>query len=192
MPVQALRLVDLENFQKNVIILFCQVLYKRDLKKVKGGGCMEKQQIAALYEAYAEDVYRLALSWLCSTHDAEDILQNVFLKLLDQDITVFSGSEKAWLLKCTANACKNHLRSFWQRNTQALDENIALPTNEDRTLWEAVGKLKPTYRAVIHLYYYEGYRQDEIAKILGISRTAVQTRMQRARESLKKELNKNG
>jgi RNA polymerase sigma-70 factor (ECF subfamily) len=55
-----------------------------------------------------------------------------------------------------------------------------------------VGKLKPNYRAVIHLYYYEGYRQDEIAKILGISRTAVQTRMQRAREILKKELNENG
>ena len=153
---------------------------------------MEKQQIAELYEVYAKDVYRLALSWLHSTHDAEDILQNVFLKLLDKDITVFPGGEKAWFLKCTANACKNHLRSFWQRNTQALDDNIMLPSNEDRSLWEAVGKLKPIYRAVIHLYYYEGYRQDEIARILGTSQTAVQTRMQRARESLKKELNENG
>lgn len=153
---------------------------------------MEKQQIAALYEIYAPDVYRLALSWLRNSHDAEDILQSVFLKLLDKDITVFPGGEKAWLLKCTANACKNHLRSFWQRNTQALDENIALPTKEDRSLWESIGKLKPSHRAVIHLYYYDGYRQDEIAQILGISRTAVQTRMQRARESLKKELEING
>jgi RNA polymerase sigma-70 factor (ECF subfamily) len=153
---------------------------------------VEKQEIAVLYEAYAKDVYRLALSWLHSTHDAEDILQNVFLKLLDKDITVFSGGEKAWLLKCTANACKNHLRSFWQRNTQALDDSIVLSINEDRYLWDAVGQLKPTYRAVIHLYYYEGYQQDEIARILGISRTAVQTRMQRAREYLKKELDENG
>lgn len=153
---------------------------------------MEKQQIAALYESYGEDVYRLALSWLHNTHDAEDVLQNVFLKLLDKDVTVFSGAQKAWLLKCTANACKNHLRSFWQRNTQALDDHITLPANEDRSLWEALGQLKPAYRAVIHLYYYEGYRQDEIAQILGISRTAVQTRMQRARESLKKELETNG
>ncbi|MBQ7818013.1 MAG: RNA polymerase sigma factor [Oscillospiraceae bacterium] len=153
---------------------------------------MEKQQIATLYENYAKDVYRLALSWLRSTHDAQDILQSVFLKLLDKDITIFPGGEKAWLLTCTANACKNHLRSFWQRSTQALDDSIVLPTKEDKSLWEAVGKLKPTYRAVIHLYYYEGYRQDEIAKILGISRTAVQTRMQRAREILKKELNENG
>ena len=153
---------------------------------------MEKFQIVKLYETYANDVYRLALSWLHSTHDAEDILQSVFLKLLEKDITVFSGSEKAWLLKCTANACKNHLRSFWQRNTQALDDNIVLPTNEDRDLWDAVGKLKPTYRAVIHLYYYEGYQQDEISRILGISLTAVQTRMHRAREFLKKELSING
>ena len=153
---------------------------------------MEKQQVAALYEAYSKDVYRLALSWLHSTHDAEDILQSVFLKLLDKDITLFPGSEKAWLLTCTANACKNHLRSFWQRNTQPLDDKMVLPTKEDRSLWEAVGKLKPIYRAVIQLYYYEGYNQAEIAGILGISLTAVQTRMQRAKEHLKKELNEIG
>ncbi len=153
---------------------------------------MEKQQVSVLYDTYSKDVYRLALSWLHSTHDAEDILQSVFLKLLDKDITLFPGSEKAWLLTCTANACKNHLRSFWQRNTQPLGDKMVLPTKEDRSLWEAVGKLKPIYRAVIHLYYYEGYNQAEIAGILGISLTAVQTRMQRAKEHLKKELNEIG
>lgn len=153
---------------------------------------MEKQQVSVLYDTYSKDVYRLALSWLHSTHDAEDILQSVFLKLLDKDITLFPGSERAWLLTCTANACKNHLRSFWQRNTQPLDDKMVLPTKEDRSLWEAVGKLKPIYRAVIHLYYYEGYNQAEIAEILGISLTAVQTRMQRAKEHLKKELNEIG
>lgn len=153
---------------------------------------MEKGQISALYERYAADVYRLALSYLHNAQDAEDILQGVFLKLLDKDITLFPEREKAWLLTCTANACKNHLRAFWQRSTQPLDHKIALPTDNDRSVWEAVGKLKPLYRAVIHLYYYEGYCQEEIAKILGISRTAVQTRMQRAREQLKKELNESG
>lgn len=76
--------------------------------------------------------------------------------MLDKNITIFPGGEKAWLLTCTANACKNYLRSFWQRNTEPLGDKIALPTDEDRSLWEAVGKLKPNYRAVIHLYYYEG------------------------------------
>ena len=153
---------------------------------------MDKRQIASLYEAYADDVYRLALGWLHCKHDAEDILQNIFVKLLDKDIDLFPGSEKAWLLKCTANACKNHMNSFWKRNIQSIDDNLEFHTNEDRFIWDAVGKLKPIYRAVIHLYYYEGYRQDEIARILGITRTAVQTRMQRAREILKKELDENG
>lgn len=153
---------------------------------------MEKEQITGLYEKYAQDVYRLALSWLHSTQDAEDVLQNVFLKLLQKNVTVYPGKEKAWLLTCTANACKNHLKSFWKRNVQELDDKLVLPTPEDRSLWEAVGKLKPIYRAVIHLYYYEGYGQDEVAKILGISRSAVQTRMQRARKELEKELKSNG
>ena len=164
----------------------------RDLNFKKGDEHMERQQVAELYESYAEDAYRLALSWLHNSHDAEDVVQSIFLKLLNKNIVLLPGKEKAWFLKCTANACKNHLRSFWNRNTQALDENIILNTNEDRSLWEAIAKLKPTYRAAIHLYYYEGYNQNEIAQILGISQTAVQTRMQRAREFLKKELNENG
>jgi RNA polymerase sigma-70 factor (ECF subfamily) len=60
--------------------------------------------------------------------------------------------------------------------------------DHDRELWSVVGTLPPKYRAVVHLYYYEGYSQEEIAGILGITRTAVQTRMQRAREQLGKEL----
>ena len=153
---------------------------------------MEKAQIAGLYEQYARDVYRLALSYLHSVQDAEDILQSVFLKLLQKGDGILPGKEKAWLLTCTANACKNHLKSFWKRNTQELDDRMVFQTPEDRGLWEAVGKLKPIYRAVIHLYYYEGYGQDEVAGILGISRSAVQTRMQRARKELEKELKNDG
>ena len=56
-------------------------------------------------------------------------------------------------------------------------------------MYAAVKALPPKYRAVVHLYYYEGYDQGEIGEILHISRTAVQTRMSRARAMLKKELN---
>ena len=55
-------------------------------------------------------------------------------------------------------------------------------------MWSAVQALPPQYRAVVHLYYWEGYDQGEIGEILHLSRTAVQTRMQRARAMLKKEL----
>ena len=149
---------------------------------------MEKQEVAKLYDRYAQDVYRLALSYLYHSQDAEDVCHSIFLTLVEKDVTLFPGKEKAWLLKCTANACKNHLKSFWKQNQEELNENMVFTDDCDRDLWVLVGTLPPKYRAVIHLYYYEGYQQDEIAKILGITRTAVQTRMQRARAMLEKEL----
>lgn len=135
-------------------------------------------------------MFRLALSYLRNRQDAEDICQNVFLRLLDQRVLLTEGKEKAWLLTCTANACKNHLKTFWRQNVQEMDESISFTDETEQELWSAVGSLAPKYRAVVHLYYYEGYRQDEIAAILNISRTAVQTRMSRAREQLRKELSK--
>ena len=150
---------------------------------------MDKWEVGKLYDTYAQDVYRLALSYLRNTQDAEDICHSVFLTLVEKDITLFPGKEKAWLLKAAANACKNHLKSFWKLNREELDDRMVFADDGDRDLWAIVGTLPPKYRAVIHLYYYEGYPQDEIARILGITRTAVQTRMQRARNLLKKELN---
>lgn len=149
---------------------------------------MVKPEIAKLYDAYAQDVFRLALSYLYNSQDAEDICHSVFLTLVEKDITLYPGSEKAWLLKCAANACKDQLRSFWKQNREELQDNMVFTDDRDRELWAVVGALPPKYRAVIHLYYYEGYSQEEIAKILGITRTAVQTRMQRARTMLEKEL----
>lgn len=149
---------------------------------------MDKWEVGKLYDTYAQDVYRLALSYLRNTQDAEDVCHGVFLTLVEKDITLFPGKEKAWLLKAAANACKNHLKSFWKLNREELDDRMVFADDGDRDLWAIVGTLPPKYRAVIHLYYYEGYPQDEIARILGITRTAVQTRMQRARTMLEKEL----
>lgn len=150
---------------------------------------MEREEIARLYERYSQDVYRLALSYLGSCHDAEDICQSVFLQLLHKPTLLQPGKEKTWLLTCTANACKNQLKSFWRRNTQPLEDDRPVFIHDAHwELWEAVQRLKPGYRACIHLYYYEGYSQEQIASILKLSRTAVQTRMQRARALLKKEL----
>lgn len=151
---------------------------------------MERQEIARLYETYAQDVFRLALSYLHNQLDAEDVCQTVFLSLLNKNLQLFPGKEKAWLLTCTANACKNHLKSFWKRNVGELDESLPCHDDTDQDLWSAITSLAPKYRAVIHLYYYEGYSQEEIAQILKLSRTAVQTRVSRARNQLKKELSK--
>lgn len=149
---------------------------------------MDQKEVIRLFEEYAEDVFRLALSYLQNRHDAEDICQSVFVKLLSYNKPLEFGKEKAWLLTCAANACKDHLKSFWRRNTVELDETISFTSETDRELWEVVNALSPKYRIVVHLYYYEGYSQEEIAGILKISRTAVQTRMSRAREQLKEVL----
>ena len=155
---------------------------KKDVRYV------EKVEIAKLYDAYAQDVFRLALSYLYNSQDAEDVCHSVFLTLVEKDITLYPGSEKAWLLKCAANACKDQLKSLWKQNREELKDNMVFEDARDREIWAVVGTLPPKYRAVVHLYYYEGYSQEEIAKILGITRTAVQTRMQRARQTLEKEL----
>lgn len=152
---------------------------------------MERERVMQLLTQYGDDVFRLAMSYLGNRADAEDISQTVFLRVLRTKCEPLPEKEKSWLLTCTANACKNHLQSFWKRNVGALDEAIPFYQEQDQALYDAVMKLAPKYRAVIHLYYYEGYTQGEIGEILHLSRTAVQTRMSRAREMLKKELNDN-
>ena len=117
-----------------------------------------------------------------------DICQSVFLRLAESNTRLLPDKEKSWLLTCTANQCRSQLRSFWRKNMDTLEESFPFQDASDRELWDAVMTLPPKYRAVVHLYYWEGYDQQEIGDILHISRTAVQTRMARARASLKKEL----
>ena len=149
---------------------------------------MEKKKITELFERYGNDVFRLALSYLRCRQDAEDVCQSVFLKLAEGGIELFPGKEKAWLLTCAANASRSMLRK--RKTAELFDEAISFSMPEEQGLWDALSQLPPKYRAALHLYYYEGYDQTEIAGILGISRTAVQTRMSRARALLKKELSK--
>lgn len=149
---------------------------------------MDRERVRELLKRYGDDVFRLAMSYLGNRTDAEDISQNVFLSALSTKHEPLPGKEKAWLLTCTANACKNHLKSFWRKNVGELNDAIEFTDKTDQALYDAVMKLSPKYRAVIHLYYFEGYDQREIGEILHLTRTAVQTRMSRAREMLKKEL----
>ena len=149
---------------------------------------MEPERLADLFRRYGDDVFRLSYSYLGSRADAEDVCQSVFLRLAERGTVLLPGREKSWLLTCTANLCRSQLRSFWRRNVGELDESLPFPEGPDRALWDAVMALPSKYRAVVHLYYWEGYDQGEIGEILRISRTAVQTRMARARAMLKKEL----
>lgn len=152
---------------------------------------MTETELEECIRQYHKAVYRLALSYVRNSAEAEDICQSAFIKLWEQSTRGAPDDPKAWLIRVTINLSKNLLKSMrFTRNTE-LAENIpsaAEFTDEETELWQAVTKLPPKYRTVIHLYYYEEYSVKEIADIIGASETVVTTRLFRAREKLKKTL----
>ena len=87
---------------------------------------MKREQVLALYDAYADSVYRVALGYLRSPHDAEDAVQAVFCKLMEQKLSVYPGRERAFLTKLTVNYCKNQLAAAKRFVPDALDD-LVLP-----------------------------------------------------------------
>lgn len=140
-----------------------------------------------LFHRYRDDVYRLAANYTHNSQEAEDVCQTVFLKLLEQgDLT--PGKEKAWLMQVTANECRSLLRSHWWRSTVPLDETIPASGDlVDETI-QVLRKLKPEYRVVLYLHYYEQYTASEIGHLLKIPASTVTTRLDRGRKRLKKLL----
>lgn len=98
------------------------------------------------------------------------------------------GKERAWLMQVTANECRNLLRSSWWRKTTELDASIAVPPPQYSGVFQAVMGLKPKYRVVVYLHYYECCTTGEIAQMLKVSRSVVTTRLNRARQTLKEQL----
>lgn len=139
---------------------------------------------------YSDMVYRIAYTMTNRKSDAEDIYQEVFLKLYEKNI-VFENEEheKAWLIRVTINCCKMLKRkSFFKREVK-LDENIDYPSNEERyEVLEYVKKLPIKYNTVIYLFYYEGYQINEIARILDTSEGTVKSQLSRARKMLKESM----
>lgn len=140
-----------------------------------------------LFRDYRDDVYRLAICFTRSRADAEDVCQSVFLKLMEQK-SFRPGREKQWLLQVTANECRNLLRSHWWKTTVSLDETLCVDPPEINEVLQSVLALEPKYRVVVYLHYYEMLDTGEIASLLHITRSAVTTRLSRARQMLKPKL----
>lgn len=153
---------------------------------------------AFLYDAMercGDAVYRLALCRLGGRADAEDVYQEVFLRLL-RDTTDFRDDEhlKAWLLRVTVNCCNDLCRSAWFRRTAPLEAapDAAAPAQDGNDeLWQAVRTLPDDLRIVVWLHYVEGYGTDEIAPLVGCRPATVRTRLHRARKKLRIELEGN-
>ena len=145
------------------------------------------QNIEALFMRYKDDVYRLALSYTKSVQEAEDVCQTVFLKLMEQE-KIEPGKERAWLMQVTANRCKNVLRSSWWKQTAPMEDTLPAPEPEYTDTWDMVMALPPKYRVLVYLRYYEELTTKEMAELLHISQSAVTTRLSRARQMLKEQL----
>lgn len=146
-------------------------------------------------ERCGDAVYRLALCRLDSRADAEDVYQEVFLRLL-RDTTGFRDAEhlKAWLLRVTVNCCNDLRRSAWFKRTAPLEAapDTAAPMDDGHDeLWQAVRALPDDLRTAVWLHYVEGYGTDEIAQMVGCRPVTVRTRLHRARKKLKLELEGN-
>ncbi|OUO36314.1 sigma-70 family RNA polymerase sigma factor [Flavonifractor sp. An306] len=146
----------------------------------------EETGLRRVMECYGDMVYRLALAQTHSSHDADDVFQEVFLRYL-RAAPAFREEEhrKAWLLRVTVNCCKKLHGSFWRRHTVALSETLPAQNPEEGELLGLLEGLPPKYRAVLHLYYYEGYATEEIAAILGRSPGTVRSQLSRGRALLR-------
>ena len=150
-----------------------------------------EQDFQQVVERYTPSLYRLAYSYCGSGPDAEDVLQDVFLKYL-QHAPAFETEQarKSWLMKVTANRCRDLLKSAWRRKTLPLEsaQQIAAAQPEGRELLAAVMALPPDHRIAVYLHYYEGCTVAEIARVVGAGQSAVRMRLHRARQTLRQQL----
>ena len=147
--------------------------------------------ITSVVDKYSDMVYRTAFHALSDTHYAEDITQEVFLKLC-RSLPDFESEEheKAWILRVTINMCKNYNRKTYTHPSVELSETIPV-TDEyahEGTVMSAVRELPEKYRTAIYLYYFEGYPTKDIAEITGTNQNTVLSLLMRGRKKLSEML----
>lgn len=146
------------------------------------------------FRNYCNTVLRTVYNIVHSYSEAEDITQEVFLKLHENPQNFESETHlKAWLLRSAINRAKNYHKSFRVKMVSPIDETnencFAQDfTPEENELLEKVRNLPAKYSLVIYLYYYEGYSVKEIADMIGKSKNTVNSQLQRGREKLKMEI----
>ena len=170
-------------------MLYILKVFQENKNIPTGGIELDPVKYHSIADRYLDDVYRTVLGCCKNKENAEDAVQNAFLKLLKTD-DEFTDDEhiKRWLIRVAVNECKNMWKSFWHRNKTSFDDLGTEPSYRDDTHAELLGiidSLPQNYKAVIHLYYYEGYSVREISEILAISESNVQIRLKRARDKMK-------
>ena len=149
---------------------------------------MTSQEIKEAFLKHSDMVYRLAFARTKSSYDADDILQEVFLRLLkSKTVPVNEEHLKATIIRITINCSKSLLTSAPFKRNVELREDIPASDTDFETL-DAALRLPKKYRTVVHLHYYCGYKTDEIASLLYIKPSTVKSQLFRARQMLEKSL----
>jgi RNA polymerase sigma factor (sigma-70 family) len=151
-----------------------------------------REKLERLASKYHKDLFRAAFGITHHISDAEDAVQNTYIKYLE-DQTDFENERhlKAWLLRTVMNQAKDTMKTFWHRNRVSLEDYMQyfeFSNKVECNLAEAVLTLPSRYRIVISLYYYEDFSVAEIANALHLSESAVKSRLSRGRRLLKKRL----
>lgn len=153
---------------------------------------MERTDYARIVKTHMDTIYRIAVSYTKTPSDADDIVQQTFLKLLTRNVAFTDEEhEKRWLIRVCINECNSFFSSFWRKNMtpiDSLEDRPAFSSEKDTELYEAIKRLPAKCRIVVYLFYYEGYPTKEIADILHIKEATVRTRLVRARNLLKEQL----
>ena len=145
------------------------------------------QKTEELLSRHGNSILRMAYAYLHNMDDAEDILQETFIRYL-KTAPVFENEshEKAWLLRVAANLSKNRIAYNALRQTDELNESLVSAQREDLSfVWDAVKSLPVKYREVIHLFYEEGFSTAQIADLLNKKESTVRSHLMRGREKLK-------
>ncbi len=150
----------------------------------------ELRHIEYAVEKYSKMLFRICYGILCNKEDAEDALQETFLKyMLKAPLFQDSEHEKAWLIKVATNISKNMCRFNNRHATENLDELRSIGiSDDDRDIFELIMHLPSKYKIVLDLYYIEGYNANEIADITNTSSVTVRKRLQYGRKLLKTEI----
>ncbi|MCI7042912.1 MAG: sigma-70 family RNA polymerase sigma factor [Lachnospiraceae bacterium] len=152
-----------------------------------------------IIDRYADMVYRLAVSQAMNRTDADDIFQEVFVRLVRhvKDLQDMEHA-KAWLIRVTINCTKKHFGQYWNKNVFPIEETEEVPKREegfeqvekkiDNPVMQAVSKLPPKYRGCVHLFYFEELSVKEIAEMTDQTESTVKSQLHRARKMLKEML----
>ena len=144
------------------------------------------------YQMYASMLYRLCYSYMKNAQEAEDIVADVFIKLLEKRMTFHNDEhEKAWLLRTAINLCKDRLKQWW-RKRENIDDYYSLPGTDihykEDDILKAILELPARYKAAVYLHYYMGYTSAEIAKMLRKPQSTILRHLHEARNILKEVL----